>query len=219
MRFVLTTLIFQFALLSSNLSQTTIKFLALGDSYTIGESLPSEQNWPNQLANRLETENKADEVETTIIAKTGWRTDDLINAMNQATLLDSYDLVSLSIGVNNQYQHKELDQYIEEFETLLKKAVELSGNRPKRVFVLSIPDYYYTPFGKLKGDKTISAELKLYNRIARSHCEKYGVSFLNITPISEKGIEDFTLVARDELHPSAKQYKLWVDLILETKFK
>jgi len=187
-------------------SQTGTKFLALGDSYTIGESVSEEERWPNQLADKLKIERPR------IIATTGWRTDDLKGAINSANLKDDYNLVSLLIGVNNQYQGKSSAQYEVEFEDLLKTAIQLAKGKSKNVFVVSIPDYGFTPFGKAK-QETISLQLDEFNKINKRIAEKYKIRYFNITDISRKGLADPTLVAADGLHPSGKMYTQWVEVI------
>lgn len=189
------------------------KYLALGDSYTIGESVAENERWPVQLAEALRKKGRAVEGPR-IIATTGWRTDNLKNAINIAQLKDEYGLVSLLIGVNNQYQGKPIEQFTSEFEDLLKTAIKLAGGKKENVFVVSIPDYGYTPFGKPKQEK-ISKELDEYNKISRTITEKYGVKYFYITDISRKGLEDAALVAADGLHPSGKMYTQWVELILK----
>ncbi len=182
------------------------KFLALGDSYTIGESVAESERWPNQLAAKLKLK------EPRIIATTGWRTDQLKAAIEAANLKPEYDLVSLLIGVNNQYQGKPIEIYEREFEELLQASINLAKGKKKNVFVVSIPDYAYTPFGKAK-QETISLELDQYNAINKRIAAKYGVRYFNITAISRKGFEDTELVAADGLHPSGKMYAQWVELI------
>ena len=195
------------------MSQTPIKYLALGDSYTIGESVNEAERWPVQLAEALRKKGK--EIEgPKIIATTGWRTDNLGNAINIANLKPEYGLVSLLIGVNNQYQGKPIEQFRKEFEELLIVAIRLAQGKKENVFVVSIPDYGYTPFGKPKQQK-ISKELDDYNDISRKITGKYGVKYFYITDISRKGLDDPSLVATDGLHPSGKQYSQWVDLILK----
>ena len=155
--------------ISMNLfSQTVTKFLALGDSYTIGESVSEDERWPNQLADKLQIKRPK------IIATTGWRTDDLKNAIISANLKNEYDLVSLLIGVNNQYQGKSSTQYEVEFEDLLKKAIQLAKGKRKNVFVVSIPDYGFTPFGKAK-QETISLQLDEFNKINKRITERYKI--------------------------------------------
>ena len=187
-------------------AQQDKKFLALGDSYTIGESVTESERWPTQLAAKLEFS------EPRIIATTGWRTDQLKEAIEAATLKPEYDLVSLLIGVNNQYQGKPILVYEREFEELLQTAIKLARGKKEKVFVVSIPDYGYTPFGKPKQEK-ISEALDQYNAINKRIAEKFGVTYFNITGISRKGFDDPDLVATDGLHPSGKMYTQWVQLI------
>jgi lysophospholipase L1-like esterase len=195
------------------MSQQPIKFLALGDSYTIGESVTGNERWPVQLAEALRKKGRNIDGPT-IIATTGWRTDNLKNAVTIAKLKEEYGLVSLLIGVNNQYQGKPIEQFETEFEDLLKTSIKLAGGKKENVFVVSIPDYGYTPFGKSKQD-TISKELDNYNTITRIITERYGIKYFYITDISRKGLEDPELVASDGLHPSGKMYSQWVELILK----
>lgn len=197
-------LIILFAQLFFNPPET--KFLALGDSYTIGESVAEAERWPNQLAAKLKL------TAPRIIATTGWRTDNLKDAIEAANLKPEYDLVSLLIGVNNQYQGKSIEIYEREFEELLQTSIKLAKGKKKNVFVVSIPDYGYTPFGKAKQEK-ISEELDQFNAINKRMAAKYGVKYYNITEISRKGLEDAELVAGDGLHPSGKMYAQWVEVI------
>ncbi len=208
-------LLFLLFIISHNTMSQTIKYLALGDSYTIGESVAENERWPVQLAEALKKKGKAIEGPR-IIATTGWRTDNLRNAINIAKLKNEYGLVSLLIGVNNQYQGKPIEQFKAEFEELLKTAITLAGEKKENVFVVSIPDYGFTPYGRSKQEK-ISKELDEYNAISRSITEKYGVSYINITDITRKGLEDPALVAGDGLHPSGKAYGLFVERILSEK--
>ena len=194
-------------------SQTPKKYLALGDSYTIGESVSEAERWPNQLAEKLNQKNIL-VGKPRIIATTGWRTDNLSNAMTIAKLQPEYDLVSLLIGVNNQYQGKPADQYAKEFEELLKTSIILAKGKTENVFVVSIPDYDYTPFGEKKKEK-ISKEIDEFNSINKKITEQFKVKYINITDISRKALEDTSLVAGDGLHPSGKMYGLWVEQILK----
>ena len=148
----------------------------------------------------------------TIIATTGWRTDDLKNAMTAARLKNEYDLVSLLIGVNNQYQGKSTQEYAIEFEDLLKTAIRLAKGKKQRVLVVSIPDYGYTPFGKVK-QGLISKAIDEFNEINARITYQYGVQYFDITEISRDGLKDPTLIAADGLHPSGKMYSYWVELI------
>lgn len=193
----------------------TFRFLALGDSYTIGERVEENERWPVQLVEELGK--KGIKVEKPmIIARTGWRTDELAKSIEEKQPAKDYDVVSLLIGVNNQYQGKSVKDYEPEFEALLQTAMEHAGGDPGKVFVVSIPDYGYTPFGKPK-QKKISKELDEYNAVNRRITESYAISYYNITDISRNGFDDPELVAEDKLHPSGKQYRLWVELILKDK--
>ena len=199
---------------TESITPTERKFLALGDSYTIGESVSEKERWPVQLAKKLREKGQSIG-EPLIIATTGWRTDDLMNAVNKAHLKNEYDLVSLLIGVNNQYQGKSSEQYVIEFEDLLKTAIQLAKGKKENVFVVSIPDYGYTPFGKPK-QAEISKALNRFNDINKRITEKAGIKYINITDISRQGIQQPELVADDGLHPSGKMYSLWVDRIVES---
>ncbi|MBX2894237.1 MAG: SGNH/GDSL hydrolase family protein [Cyclobacteriaceae bacterium] len=205
---IIFNLIVFMALVSTHKGNTQAhkKFLALGDSYTIGESVVEPERWPNQLAEKLKLS------KPTIIATTGWRTDQLKAAIEAAKLKHEYDLVSLLIGVNNQYQGRPIEIYEQEFEELLQMSIMLAKGKTENVLVVSIPDYGYTPFGKAKQEK-ISAELNQYNAINKRIADKYGIRYFDITPISRKGLEDAELIAPDGLHPSGKMYAQWVELI------
>lgn len=192
-------------------SENKLKFLALGDSYTIGESVAEDQRWPVQLAEALRKKGVA--IETPhIIATTGWRTDDLKRAIIAAAPSTDHALVSLLIGVNNQYQGKSAAAYAPEFEALLNMAITFAGGDKNKVFVVSIPDYGYTPFGREK-QETISKAIDEFNAVNRAIAEKHGVKYFYITDISRKGLDDPELVAGDGLHPSGKMYSLWVKVI------
>lgn len=191
----------------------TLSYLALGDSYTIGESVNESERWPNQLALAL-TKKGVSVSQPKIIATTGWRTDNLKDAIIKEDLKHDYDLVSLLIGVNNQYQGKPADQYAMEFEDLLKTAIQLAKGKSNNVFVVSIPDYGFTPFGLAKKE-TISKQIDEFNAINKKISKKYKVAYYNITDISRKGLEEPSLVAPDKLHPSGKMYTLWTERILE----
>ena len=196
------------------LAQGEKKYLALGDSYTIGESVAEPERWPVHLAKTLREKGRSI-AEPTIIATTGWRTDNLKDAIDKAQLKNEYDLVSLLIGVNNQYQGKSAEQYEIEFENLLKTAVQLAKGKKENVFVVSIPDYGYTPFGKPK-QAEISKALDNFNEINKRITEKAGIQYINITDISRQGIEQPDLIAADGLHPSGKMYTLWVGRIMKS---
>ncbi len=189
------------------------RFLALGDSYTIGESVPESKRWPVQLTEQL---NKAsfNFAPPEIIATTGWTTDELQKGIEKVTPVGPYDLVSLLIGVNNQYRGRPLDEYKQQFEQLLKQAIGLAGGDADRVFVVSIPDYGVTPFAANRNPAKIGEEIDLFNAAGREIAQKYGIEFVDITPGSRLAAEDKELLASDGLHPSAKMYADWVELIL-----
>ena len=204
------------ALLISMLSNETLaqggeKYLALGDSYTIGESVEADKRWPVQLTKTLIANGKMID-EPVIIATTGWRTDDLKNAIVNARLKNEYDFVSLLIGVNNQFQGKSVDQYEIEFEDLLLSAITLAKGISGNVFVVSIPDYGYTPYGKARQIE-ISKAIDHFNEVSEKVSRKHGVKYFYITDISRRGLDQADLVAADGLHPSGKMYEVWVERI------
>jgi len=192
--------------------QKNLRFLALGDSYTIGESVLPDERWPEQLKAILQKKGIHTE-QLRIIATTGWRTDDLKNAMDAANLSPDYNLVSLLIGVNNYYQGKSVESYAPEFEKLLNTAIALAGGNTENVFVVSIPDYGYTPFGKNK-QAEISKGIDAFNEANERISKKLGVKYIYITDISRRGLDEPNLVANDELHPSGKMYAAWVNRIM-----
>jgi lysophospholipase L1-like esterase len=193
------------------MSPTPLHYLALGDSYTIGEDVPAHARWPVQLVEKLRHRGVAID-DPRIVAVTGWTTDELSAAMDQADLSPGYDLVTLLIGVNNQYRSRSADNYRAEFHALLQRAIGLAGHRPGRVVVVSIPDWGVTPFGHDSGrDRAqIARELDLFNAIGRDQAVAAGAHFVDITGISR---EHPALVAADGLHPSAAQYTLWTEAI------
>ncbi len=202
-------------------STDTITYLALGDSYTIGTSVTAAERWPALLADALAEPGEEDKVYATqqdIVAVNGWTTRDLINGINaRADLRESYDMVSLLIGVNNQYQGRSLVEYRTEFEQLLNRAIAFAGEDRSKVFVVSIPDYAFTGFGG--GNPDVSEGVRQFNAACREITERYSIEFLNITPLSQEGINDPSLVATDNLHPSGKQYQTWVDQVIELRVR
>jgi lysophospholipase L1-like esterase len=190
-----------------------ISYLALGDSYTIGQSVPADERFPAQLIDSLLPHQIMGSAR--VIAKTGWTTAELDAAIAaaQPPLGNSYDIVTLLIGVNNQYRGYPLDQYETQFADLLEQAVIYAGSRPERVFVLSIPDYAFTPFGQNFNPTRISQEIDEFNAANKSIALARGVHYIDITPISREGLQDPTLVASDQLHPSGKMYARWVSLL------
>jgi lysophospholipase L1-like esterase len=190
---------------------TPVKFLALGDSYTIGERVDEHERWPNLLMNAFRQNDIACN-DLKVIATTGWRTDQLKKAI-QDEKPEGYTLVSLLIGVNNQYQGKSAKSYAPEFEELLRMGLSIVNDDPSKIFVLSIPDYGYTPFGK-ENQMEISVAIDKFNKVNKAITKKYNVAYFDITRISRRGLSEPDLVAADGLHPSAKMYSEWVALLL-----
>ncbi len=200
----------------TDLTNMTYYYLALGDSYTIGEQVPASENFPSQAAAMMKNDSTDFRLER-IIAKTGWTTDELkagIIASNETEPLRvSYDFVSLLIGVNNQYRGRTVDDYKPEFEELLKKAIHFAGNRPERVVVLSIPDWGVTPFASGRDREQISREIDAYNAASKEISEKYNIHYIYITPWTREAATDNSLLAADGLHPSGKEYKRWAQKV------
>lgn len=184
-------------------------YLALGDSYTIGESVEEKDRWPVQLTQALR--NKGYEMAAPkIIAKTGWTTENLIRGMeNELSIQRDFDIVSILIGVNNQYQGKPLTEYEDELRQIFRRAINHSKTLEEGVFAVSIPDYGYTPFGE-EHQEEISAEIERFNEVFKRVAEDFNVDFYNITPISQQAKTNPDLVAADGLHPSGEMYRLWV---------
>ncbi|MEM9857690.1 MAG: SGNH/GDSL hydrolase family protein [Bacteroidota bacterium] len=191
----------------------TISYLALGDSYTIGESVSEELRWPVQLTSRVNALGYRYQIDKPhIIATTGWTTQELKAAIEEKKPSKNYDLVSLLIGVNDQYREYPAKEYPVRFRSLLNIAIIHAGGNKNNVIVLSIPDYGFTPFGEAK-QKKISRGIRDYNAINKQITLEHGIKYYDITPISKEGLTKPRLVADDKLHPSGKQYTLWVDLI------
>lgn len=193
----------------------TIGYLALGDSYTIGEGVEASGRWPLQLASALRNEGIVLS-DPRIIATTGWTTDELDASIDAAEPLGEYGLVSLLIGVNNQYRGRDVGEYREQFSGLLGRAIGFAGDRADRVLVLSIPDWGATRYGRGSGRdlQQVSRELDAYNAAAQDICARQGVAFVDIAPVSrERGLEE-AMLADDGLHPSAAMYAQWTRLAL-----
>lgn len=195
-----------------------LTYLALGDSYTIGESVDEDERWPVQLVATLTADSTLRIEEPKIIARTGWTTNELAAAIQQENPTKDYDMVSLLIGVNNQYRGYPFGQYETEFVDLLDTAIAFAQGRLDKVFVVSIPDYGVTPFTKAANldPAKIAKELDMYNNFAKQVCDQKGIAFFNITPISRRARTDASLIARDGLHPSGRMYTQWVDLIKDS---
>jgi lysophospholipase L1-like esterase len=190
----------------------SLKYLALGDSYTIGEQVAPADRWPHLLQQQL-AENGIDISLPDIIATTGWTTEELQAAISKQNPQQTYDLVSLLIGVNNQYRDYDIAIYKTEFEALLLQSIQFARGKNNRVFVVSIPDYGVTPFAIEKNPPKIAEEIEQYNAIASDICHKHQIPFFDITADSKNASHDKTLIADDGLHPSAKMYKNWVEII------
>lgn len=200
-----------------NSQQTaTYKILSLGDSYTIGESVCDSCRFPEQLKDSL-IENLIEEatIELDVVAQTGWTTTNLKSAIETADLASEYDLVTLLIGVNNQYQGKPFSLYEEEFPELVNKALGFANNDKSRIIVVSIPDYAFTPFGQSNGNsETTSEEIDMYNAFAEDYCSINNITYINITDITREGLNNPDLVASDGLHPSELAYAQFVQRLL-----
>jgi lysophospholipase L1-like esterase len=208
------------------------RWLALGDSYTIGESVGPEERYPQQVRRLLEEKDHLVFGEPEIIAVTGWTTGDLLEAVSAAkggvggkgeemgggggdgkAKGAVYDVVSLLIGVNNQFQGRSQGEYREQFELLLQKCIRLAGNRPGHVMVVSIPDYSVMPFGREGDAAMIAAQIDSFNYINFELARKYGVNYVDVTAESRKAASDPSLIAMDGLHFSGKEYAIWARLM------
>jgi lysophospholipase L1-like esterase len=190
----------------------SFRYLALGDSYTIGESVPVEERWPNQLAKLLETEGV--QTDLTIIARTGWTVDELWEGVQANSLNETYDLVTLLIGVNDQYRGYPVDDYRKDFRFMLGKAIEYAAGDPDKVIVLSIPDWGFTPFAADRDTKLVSQQIDEFNAINFEETELAGAYYLDVTDISRMAKDDPKLIAEDGLHPSGKMYAMWAEKVL-----
>lgn len=193
----------------------TYTYLALGDSYTIGEAVPYTDCFPAQVVEQLSTTHAFTAPE--IIATTGWTTDELQSAIAQRNLRGVYDVVTLLIGVNNQYRGRDTANYRKEFTQLLETALRFAGNKTAHVLVLSIPDWGITPFGINSGRDVpqISKEIDWFNSIARWVCEQRNITYIDITPHSRTARNDASLIASDGLHPSGSMYAYWAGKVCE----
>ena len=195
------------------MQDTTYHYLALGDSYTIGESVSVPSRFPEQ-AIQLFKQRGINFDQSRIIATTGWTTANLLNAIAAAELKSSYDLVTLLIGVNNQYQGRSIAEYENEFERLLNKSIQLAGNNPDRVVVFSIPDWGATPFAAGRNRQQITEEINAFNAVNKKITTSKNVQYIDITPGTREALQDPTLVAADGLHPSAKEYARWANALV-----
>jgi lysophospholipase L1-like esterase len=190
----------------------TYRYLALGDSYTIGESVLEADRWPNQLAGLLA--DQGIQTEVTTIARTGWTTDELWQGIQEREVTPPYDVVSLLIGVNNQYRGYDIHEYREQFVFLLNKSIEYAGGDPSHVLVLSIPDWSVTPFASDRDTVQIATDIDAFNAVSREESKKAHVHYVDVTPISREAVRNSSLIAADGLHPSSKMYIKWARLAL-----
>jgi lysophospholipase L1-like esterase len=193
----------------------TLTYLALGDSYTIGESVPVYENFPYQLVQKMRENNRPVHAPE-IVARTGWTTKELLAGLARTRLLNRYDLVTLLIGVNNQYRGRPVDEYAKEFEWLLKIAIERAGGHPSNVVVVSIPDWGATPFAKDRDRTKITHEINAFNAVNRQISARYKTQYADITEGSRDARSLAELVAADGLHPSGLEYAKWVRAIWDT---
>jgi lysophospholipase L1-like esterase len=191
------------------------RFLSLGDSYTIGESVAVEERWSVILCDLLR-KNNVNIADPEIIAQTGWTTAELTEGIKNRKPQGPYNLVSLSIGVNNQYRGQSLERYRIELQALLTQAIGFAGGNTERVFMLSTPDWGITPFAKGNDQAKIASEIDAFNQVAAEECTKLGVAFVDITPLSRTAKNDISLVASDNLHFSGKMYRQWAEKALPT---
>jgi len=189
------------------------RFLALGDSYTIGEGVARDATWPAQLGTRL-AEAGVPVASPDLVAKTGWSTDELADAIDACKLVAPYALVTLLVGVNNQYRGRDPDNYRDEFAGLLERAIAFAGAEPGRVIVISIPDWGVTPFAGAQGvDAALTAAaIDAFNAIGHAVAGSRGTRWVDVTGLSRGIARD--LLAPDGLHPSAGQYAYWVEAIM-----
>jgi len=199
---------------NTNPKETTLNILSLGDSYTVGHSVCETCRFPEQLKQSLNSSFDTQYMfDLKVIAQTGWTTTNLINAIASENITNNNDLVTLLIGVNNQYQGKPFSLYETEFPDLVQTAITAANGDKSNVVVVSIPDYGYTPFGQ-KNMETISSEIDAYNNFAETYCEQNNITYLYITDITRQGLENTALVASDGLHPSELAYAKFVERIL-----
>jgi lysophospholipase L1-like esterase len=194
----------------------TFNILSLGDSYTVGAAVCNTCKFPEQLKDSLKALlSERDSINLRVIAQTGWTTTNLIGAIENQDPSDDFDMVTLLIGVNNQFLGRPFTLYENEFPILTQTAVTKAQGDRSRVIVLSIPDYAYTPFGQNNGNPEVtSQEINAYNAFAQNYCLEENITFLNITDITQEGLNNPNLVAPDGLHPSELAYSKFVERLL-----
>lgn len=187
------------------------RYLALGDSYTIGESVPDWERWPNQLAALLSAEGIP--IEVTILAHTGWTVDELWQGIQANPPSGTYDLVTLLIGVNDQFRGYPVDGYREHFRFMLGKASEYAGGNAEKVIVLSIPDWGFTPFAVNQDTEPISHQIDVFNAVNLEETKNAHAHYVDVTMISRMAMDNFDLITGDRLHPSGKMYAMWAEKV------
>lgn len=192
---------------------TNARFLALGDSYTIGEAVAEAERWPVQLAEALRARGMKVQ-DPVIIARTGWTTDELDAAIDTAKPEGSFELVTLLIGVNDQYRGRDAESYRVPFRKVLDRAIAFAGGSASRVVVVSIPDWGVTPFAQGRDRAAISAAIERFNAVNREEAAKSGAHYVDVTPVSRGAAADRALSAGDGLHPSGAMYQKWSALVL-----
>lgn len=192
-------------------------YLALGDSYTIGESVDEKERWPVQLVEQLETKNQFFK-QPSILAKTGWTTGNLNEAIISENITETFDIVTLLIGVNNQFQGRSITEFQEQFRELLIKAISFANNKPENVIVVSIPDWGVSPFASSWDRAKISSEIDAFNAIKKEETHEQNAIFVDITPISRLALNNSEFIASDNLHFSGEMYGLWVEEIIKIRF-
>lgn len=191
-----------------------ISYLALGDSYTIGEQVLPADNFPNKTVSTLK-EKGVDAADPVIIATTGWTTDELATAIREHNINETFSVVSLLIGVNNQYRGRTVENYREEFLSLLNQAMFFADNQPNRVFVLSIPDWGVTPFAADRDKAKIAAEIDAYNDACRGITEMLHCNYIEITESTRHNGHNPDFLAPDLLHPSGMEYAIWANRLAD----
>lgn len=189
------------------------RLLALGDSYTIGESVAVDERWPVRLTDMLNARGVG-MAPPTIVARTGWTTDELSAGIDAAPLAGPYDLVTLLVGVNDQYRGRDINEFRRNFHALLERALTFTAHRADRVIVVSIPDWGVTPFARDRDRSRVTEDIDRFNGVVRDEAERAGARYVDVTPVSRRASSEPALVAGDGLHPSAAMYAEWARLAL-----
>ena len=189
-----------------------MRFLALGDSYTIGEGVAQDQRWPSHLVKLLEREG-LQITDVQLVAQTAWTADELADAIDQVRPTGPFDLVTLMVGVNDQYRSRPVDAFSPEYRRLLERAIAFAGGKERRVIGISIPDWGATPFAQGRDRALIAREIDAYNTKSRQFAERARVAWVDVTPASRATLTEASLVTADGLHPSGEMYARWAELV------